>query len=198
MRRDEMKNSFINHCLTCETKNCYNRTLGPKAKDCLELDYEDEAKLTQAEISLISKANSATRKTFKQKRKISNNFAVNWLIGFIKNFFGNKITVGIATCLGSTEAARDITKMLEAEGMKTALVTCKLGGLTIDAIGKDGKSYKHPGCNPIAQAKILNKLNVPVVVLVNLCIGHDMIFIKNCRSYVIPFITKMPMGYGLA
>jgi uncharacterized metal-binding protein len=191
-----MNNKHINYCLACKTKNCYHRNLGPKTKDCLEINYKDEIKITPSEFALISKANAATKKAF--ELKVSDNFGVNWLIGFIKNFFGNKITVGIASCLGAVDTARDIIEIFEAEGIKTALVTCKLGGLTIDNIDKSGKSYKHPGCNSIAQAKILNKLDVPVVVLVSLCIGHDMIFIKNCKSYVIPFITKMPTGYGLA
>lgn len=191
-----MKNRHINYCFACKTKNCYHRQLKPKTKDCLEIDYKDEIKLTPQEISLISRANSATKKAF--ERKVTDNFSLNWLKSFIKNFFGNKITVGIASCIGSIEDARGVAEILEAEGMKTALVTCKLGGLTIDAISNDGKPYKHPGCNPIAQAKIFNKLNVPVVVLVSLCIGHDMVFIKHCKSYVIPFVTKMPMGYGLA
>lgn len=191
-----MKDKHVNYCLTCKTKNCYHRNLGPKIKDCLEIDYKEEINLTPPEVSLISQASAATKKAF--EHKVSDNFGVNWLIGFIKNFFGDKITVGITSCLGSVNTARGIIEIFEAEGIKTALVTCKLGALTIDNIDKSGQLYEHPGCNPVAQAKILNKLHVPVVVLISLCIGHDMIFIKNCKSYVIPFITKMPTGYGLA
>jgi uncharacterized metal-binding protein len=161
----------------------------------LEIEYKDEVKITPSQAALISKANVATKIAFGQRT--FDHLGVNWITSFIKNFFGDKITIGIASCLGSIETARGIIAILEAKGMKTALVTCKMGGLIIDGIGDDGKPYKHPGCNPIAQAKILNKLDVPVVVLVSLCIGHDMIFIKHCKSYVIPFITKMPMGYGL-
>ena len=84
----------------------------------------------------------------------------------IKNFFGEGTTVGVATCLGSVEKARGIIEILEREGIKTTLATCKLGGLTIDSTGKNGKPRTHPGCNPVAQAKIFNRLNVPVVVLV--------------------------------
>ena len=191
-----MEDKHLNYCLACKTKNCYHRNLGPKTKDCLELDYKDEIRLMPSEVSLISKAGVATKKAFRQK--VSDNFGVNWLIGFIKNFFGDKITVGIASCLGSLDWAKAIIGMFEAEGIKTALVTCKLGGLTVDNNDKSGKPYKHPGCNPVAQAKILNRLHVPVVILISLCIGHDMVFIKNCKSYVIPFITKMPTEYGLA
>ena len=143
-----MKDKHINHCLTCKTQNCYNRHLKPKTKNCLEIDYKDETELTSSELSLISKANAATKKAFEQK--ISPNFATNWLVGFIEDFFGNKTTVGIACCLDTIEITRNIVEILEREGLKTTLATCKLGRLTIDNVDKDGKPYKHPGCNPIS------------------------------------------------
>lgn len=190
-----MKIKYYNYCLDCKTKNCYNRGHKPKIKNCIEVDYRDQTRLTPSQKKLISRANKATGAAF--KRKVSEDFTLSWLIGFIKDFFGPEAVVGIASCLGSVEQAGKIIKALEEEGIKTALATCKLGGLTIDTLDKNKRPYKHPGCNPIAQANILNKLNVSVVVLVSLCIGHDMIFIKNCKSYVIPFITKMPMAYGV-
>jgi len=189
-----MKIKYYNYCLNCKTKNCYNRSLKPKVRDCLEVDYKEQIRLTPPQKKLISRANKATAKAF--ERKVNENFALTWLLGFIKEFFGTEAVVGIASCLGSVGQAGRIVKAFEAEGIKTAVATCKLGGLTIDAFDKDKRPYKHPGCNPIAQAKILNKLNVSVVILVSLCIGHDMIFIKNCKSYVIPFMTKIPITYG--
>ena len=191
----DVKDKHINYSLDCRTKNCYNRCPEPKTENCLKIDYSTEIKLTPSQILLISKVNSAIKKTFEQK--INNNFTVNWLVGFVKNFFRNKTMVCIASCLGTVEKTRDIIKISGAKGMKTALVACKLGSLTIDAVNKNGHSYKHPGCNPVVQAKIFNKLNIPVVVLISLCIGYDMIFIKHCKSYIIPLVTKVPAGYGL-
>lgn len=176
-----------NYCLSCRSKNCYNRTSGPKKRDCLEIDYKDDIILNSNEKALISKTSKASQKAF--KKRVDNRFAVNWLVGFIKNFFEKDTTVGIAACLGAVDSAQKLMKILNKNNIKTHLVTCKLGDLTIDINTKEGKK-KHPGCNPIAQAKILNKLKVPVVILVSLCIGHDMLLIKNCNSYVIPFITK--------
>ncbi len=189
-----MQKEHVNHCLTCRTKNCYHRKLGAKTSNCLEIDYAKEVRLEPSEAELINKANSATRKVFERRTK--GDFTLNWLKTFLRDFFGDQATIGVASCLGSIETARTVIEAIESEGMKTTLVTCKLGGLTVKNIDKPGVPCEHPGCNPVAQAKILNGLNVPVVVLVGLCIGHDMIFIKHCKSYVIPFITKMPLTFG--
>ena len=189
-----MKKEHVNHCLTCRTKNCHHRKLGAKTSNCLEMDYAEEIRLEPSAAELIHKANSATRKAF--ERRTNGDFTLNWLKTFLKDFFGSQATIGVASCFGSIETARTVIEAIESEGMKAALVTCKLGGLTVKNVGGDGVLYEHPGCNPVAQAKILNELSVPVVVLVGLCIGHDMIFIKHCKSYVIPFITKMPLTFG--
>ena len=78
--RADVKDKHVNYCLDCKTKNCYNRHLGPKTEDCLEIDYSDEIKLNSSQTSLIFKVNNATKKAFEQK--ISNNFAVNWPMGY--------------------------------------------------------------------------------------------------------------------
>jgi len=189
-----MKHEHVNHCLDCPTKNCFHRALQAKTGNCLEIDYSREIRLAPPERDLISRANAATLQAFKGRSK--GDFTLNWLKTFVKEFFGSQATVGIACCIGSIETARTVTEAIESQGMKTALVTCKLGGLTVSSVNRDGEPCEHPGCNPIAQARILNELDVPVVVLVGLCIGHDMIFIKHCKAYVIPFITKMPMTFG--
>ncbi len=189
-----MKKKYVNYCLDCGTRNCYNRSLGPKGEHCLEIDYKKEIALNAGERKQISRTNAAIKGALTQKPDKA--FALRWLTGFVKNFFGTHDTVGIACCLGATHHAKTIAGAFEKEGITCAVVTCKLGGLTIDTVNKKGEPYAHPGCNPIAQAKIINKLNVPVVVLVSLCIGHDMLFIKHCTSYVIPFMTKVPVGFG--
>jgi len=189
-----VEKEHINHCLVCKTKNCYHRKLDPKTSNCLEIDYAEEIRLEPSETELIYRANAAIQGAFERRTK--GDFTLNWLKTFLKDFFGSQATIGVASCLGSVETARTVIEAIESEGMKAALVTCKLGGLTVKNVDKDGVPYEHPGCNPVAQAKILNELNVPVVVLVGLFIGHDMIFIKHCKSYVIPFVTKMPLTFG--
>ncbi|MFA7114688.1 MAG: DUF1847 domain-containing protein [Candidatus Omnitrophota bacterium] len=189
--KDLLKN-HKNYCLSCETKNCYNRALGEKKKDCLEIDYEKIIRsVSLNEKNEIKKTNIATQKAF--RKRLNKDFAVNWLVGFIINFFSVKARIGVVSCLGSVEHAGKIINVLKENNINAALIPCKLGGLEIKITTKNGEKKKHPGCNPIAQAKIVNNLKLDAVVMVGVCIGHDMLFIKHCKTYVIPFITKMPL-----
>jgi uncharacterized metal-binding protein len=36
-------------------------------------------------------------------------------------------------------------------------------------------------CNPITQAEVMNAENVDLAIMLGLCIGHDILFIKYCR-----------------
>lgn len=45
-------------------------------------------------------------------------------------------------------------------------------------------------CNPIMQAKLLNKQNVDLNVVVGLCVGHDSLFYKYANGLTTTLVTK--------
>lgn len=45
-------------------------------------------------------------------------------------------------------------------------------------------------CNPILQAKLLNKEKTDLNVIVGLCVGHDSLFIKYSKALVTTLVTK--------
>ena len=45
-------------------------------------------------------------------------------------------------------------------------------------------------CNPILQAKLLNKEKVDLNVIVGLCVGHDSLFMKYANGLTTTLITK--------
>lgn len=45
-------------------------------------------------------------------------------------------------------------------------------------------------CNPILQAKLLNKQKVDLNVVVGLCVGHDSLFYKYANGLSTTLITK--------
>ena len=65
---------------------------------------------------------------------------------------------------------------------------CKVGAEPKESIGIKpeekimGFDKFESMCNPIAQAELLNRQNVDFSVLLGLCIGHDTLFIKYCKS----------------
>jgi uncharacterized metal-binding protein len=60
-------------------------------------------------------------------------------------------------------------------------VCCKVGGITLDdAVGEDrsapGTGRRAVTCNPLAQAKVLERAGCDIAVLVGLCLGVDCVF----------------------
>ena len=47
-----------------------------------------------------------------------------------------------------------------------------------------------PMCNPIAQAKILNKAKTDFNIMLGLCIGHDSLFFKYIEGLTTVFAVK--------
>jgi uncharacterized metal-binding protein len=45
-------------------------------------------------------------------------------------------------------------------------------------------------CNPILQAKLLNRQKTDLNVVVGLCVGHDSLFIRHSKAPVTTLITK--------
>lgn len=45
-------------------------------------------------------------------------------------------------------------------------------------------------CNPIMQARLLNKAQTDLNVVIGLCVGHDSLFYKYSDAYVTTLVTK--------
>jgi len=95
--------------------------------------------------------------------------------------------LGIAFCSGLANEARILTDILENKGFQVASVRCKVGATPKEHIGiTEEQKIRGPGwletmCSPIAQAEILNALEVDLAIMLGLCIGHDTLFIRYCR-----------------
>ena len=116
------------------------------------------------------------------------------LIEFAKLLNVGKI--GIAFCAGLRDEARRITRFLEKQDFTVASTVCKCGAVDKTALGVD-KKYKigdsekfESACNPVLQAKLLNKAKTEINVIVGLCIGHEMLFTMNSNAPVTTLIVK--------
>ncbi|MEL7624366.1 MAG: DUF1847 domain-containing protein [Clostridiales bacterium] len=100
--------------------------------------------------------------------------------------------IGIATCVGLIEESRIFAKILRVNGLEPYGIACKVGatekktGLNLDEqyIMKPGERM----CNPILQAKLLNKTDLNVVV--GLCVGHDSLFYKYSKAICTTLLVK--------
>ena len=95
--------------------------------------------------------------------------------------------IGIATCFGLLREARLLTNVLKAHSFQVISVSCLAGEVTpkdVDIV-REGVF-----CNPIMQAEVLNREGTELNIMVGLCVGHDILFLKNSKADVTPLVVK--------
>lgn len=103
--------------------------------------------------------------------------------------------IGIATCIGLLDESERLCAILTAQGFEPMSVCCKAGSIDKMELGLKESDKVRPGtfepaCNPIAQAKILNRAKSDMNIIVGLCIGHDMLFAKYSKAPVTTLVVK--------
>lgn len=119
--------------------------------------------------------------------RVEDTIALAKLMGYKK--------IGLATCIGLLEETRQLSAILEAQGLEALSVCCKAGSLDKLELGLEETDKVRPGtfepaCNPIAQAEILNRVGTDMNIIVGLCVGHDMLFNRHSTAPVTTLICK--------
>ncbi|MDD1702100.1 MAG: DUF1847 domain-containing protein [Methanoregula sp.] len=94
--------------------------------------------------------------------------------------------LGIATCYSLMPEAKLLSGILENSGFEVVSLSCLCGEVNPQEIGMPGNIF----CNPILQAEILNREKTDLNIMVGLCVGHDILFLRNCRAETTPLIVK--------
>ena len=103
--------------------------------------------------------------------------------------------LGMAFCGGLTHEASLLSEILEKHGFEVVSVSCKVGGVPKERIGVKDEEKMRIGqfesmCNPITQARILNKAKTDFNIMLGLCIGHDSLFLKFIDGLTTVFAVK--------
>ena len=100
--------------------------------------------------------------------------------------------LGIATCVGLIQESRKLASILRHNGFEVYGVGCKAGTQkkTYVGIPERCNAVGENMCNPILQAKILNKEKMDLNIVVGLCVGHDSLFYKYSDALVTTAVTK--------
>jgi len=100
--------------------------------------------------------------------------------------------LGLAFCVGLAREAGDLATVMESRGFRVESVCCKVVGLKKDDFGleKVDREKCEILCNPVAQAKILNRAKTELNIELGLCVGHDILFHKYARAPVTVFAVK--------
>lgn len=115
---------------------------------------------------------------------------VQEIIEFAKRMEVKKI--GIATCVGLLKEARIFANILRKHGFEVVSIACKCGHVKKVDLGIDPacNAIGENICNPILQAKYLNKAETDLNVVMGLCVGHDSLFYKYVEGLTTTFIVK--------
>ena len=108
--------------------------------------------------------------------------------------------IGVAFCTGLGTEAKRVVEIFESAGLDVYSICCKCGNVDkpmwgiapedkIHALRGRPESFE-AGCNPIAQAELLNSEDVDLNVIVGLCIGHDIQFTEHAKGPVTTLIVK--------
>ena len=111
-------------------------------------------------------------------------------IEFAKRIGAKKI--GIATCVGLIRETRILARLLREHGFEVYGVGCKAGTVRKVDIGIPEKC-ENTGvniCNPILQAKLLNKEKTDLNIVMGLCVGHDSLFYKYSEAVTTTLVVK--------
>ena len=173
-------------CAECIEKNCLE-----KGNECVE-NREDYIKRYNNKDNY----NSSDRKMLEisydiaaeSKGKLNR---IEEIILFAKKMNYKKL--GLAFCKGLAKEAKKINDILKQEkDFEVESVCCKTGEIDKSEINvkKLTQEKKEVACNPLAQAEILNKANVNMVIMVGFCLGHDMLFLKNINAPTTVLLIK--------
>jgi uncharacterized metal-binding protein len=103
--------------------------------------------------------------------------------------------LGIAFCIGLRREAEVFARILRANGFTVDSVVCKNGSHPKESLGIADDEKIEPGtfepmCNPIGQARRLEKAGTQLNVMLGLCVGHDSLFLRHSHAPVTVLAVK--------
>ena len=105
------------------------------------------------------------------------------------------VRLGMGFCVGLRKEAAVVDRILRDQGFQVVSVACKTGSIPKTRAGVPEKLLLRPGtrevmCDPIAQAKLLNRAQTQFNICLGLCVGHDSLFYKYCDAPVTTLVAK--------
>jgi uncharacterized metal-binding protein len=96
--------------------------------------------------------------------------------------------IGLAYCVGFIAEARIAARLFSAHGLEVVSVMCKVGGVPKEHLGLAdtdkicGGGQHESMCNPVAQARLLDRAGTELNVALGLCVGHDALLFRHSRA----------------
>ncbi len=167
-------------CVQCNKKFCReNQSCGAEKFDAvnLQLDYRQPSNqlFVEAAAGLVDDGRAGTLSRLDE------------IIEFVKTIGYKKI--GLAYCYGMEKEARELKNIFRYEGINLTTVSCTVGGLPQNFVNLSSCNL-NVSCNPLGQASQLNEENTDFVILMGICLGHDILLQRNLRADFTTFVVK--------
>jgi uncharacterized metal-binding protein len=103
--------------------------------------------------------------------------------------------LGIVFCSGFREEAGHLNAVLRGNGFRVTSVCCKTGAVLKERLGLTHAEQVRPGtaevmCNPLAQAELVDREGVELVLLLGQCVGHDSATMAHLRTPAVCLVAK--------
>ena len=181
-------------CAECGTLNCHKHE-GHYPKFCLTTHVDE----TMLDDSLaFYQEEGIDRDVFLAAANVEAQYygqltRVEEILAFANRIGAKKI--GIASCVGLSNESKIFAEILKVNGFDVFMAICKVGSRDKTDIGlKEDQKIRpntfEPMCNPILQAKYLNKAKTDLNVIMGLCVGHDSLFIKYAKAVTTYLVVK--------
>ena len=181
-------------CAECGTLNCHKHE-SRYPKFCLTTNIDD----VMLEESLeCYQEEGIDRKIAMAAADIEGQYygqltRVEEILAFARRIGAKKI--GIASCVGLAAESKIFAEILKVNGFDVFMAICKVGSRDKVEIGlKEEQKIRpntfEPMCNPVLQAKYLNKAKTELNVIMGLCVGHDSLFIKYAKATTTYLVVK--------
>ena len=179
-------------CGICKVNACKTGDIDRAPKNCPcreEVMEESKAEYKRSENYKLAR-NSALVEAEGYCKKTR----IEEIMDFAKKCNYNRI--GVAFCIGLKKETKILHEILRKNDFQVESVICKSGSISKSFIGIEREEQVRPHCeheamcNPIGQAKLLNKANTDLNLILGLCVGHDSLFIKYSEAPVTVLAVK--------
>jgi uncharacterized metal-binding protein len=138
-------------------------------------EYSQNKEIVQAAASLVDHGRAGTLSRLQE------------IIAFSKQMKYQRI--GLAYCYGMENEVKQIADILRINELKVRAVSCTVGGISQNEVNPESE-YCSVSCNPLGQAKQLNQEGVDLVLMVGLCLGHDILFQREIKVDCTTLVVK--------
>ncbi|MFO7964630.1 MAG: DUF1847 domain-containing protein [Desulfobacterales bacterium] len=173
-------------CCYCAKKTCFLGELSNSPEFCPskvapEALAEARDRLDDPEIRKYAQDVAKTWRGMAGKNR------VELTMEYAKNRGYKKL--GLAFCVGLSKEAELLANALINGGFEVISASCMCGALSSDdvALPEEDKivsGNRQPMCNPIGQAAVLDRGGSELNIMLGLCVGDDVLFIKHSKAPV--------------